>query len=1368
MLTNLLHFCRSGLCAKKRALPPRHRQPYLRSTRRGVLLLVVVSMLALFLMLGAAYLGVSTRARRAARAFDTLSASQTADHVEYPRILDAALLHFLRGPANNAQTSLPSSSSQLTLLPFESLLEDKYGSATHITGTAFQPVTAILVVAGANTPSRPAVVQSGIQFLPKDLNAAPDVSTLAGRVVTLLGDGATPSSHRILHASPDSSSVTLAFANNAQLPKLGWTVPQPSFQSSNTAASNGIVIAIGQAQILGRSAPAVINGREFDGAGQRNEAWDGFDDYNPFLTHLAPSASAVGSTQVKKAAFVQSGTSASTLSLLNESAGGLDNAADNDNDGVNDAFYLDIGLPSLTAANGDTIRLHVSALIVDLDSRFNVNAHGSLSQISYPQSFPYWPSSPNLGNVPLGSGYGPAEVSAASMFKSDFYNTASLAVNEDPLRSTAAGLGTKSYLGRRPSGSRFVAGNGTTVSTPRLSNLEGRYAEPGKVSSSSSPLGNVSLISVNYPLARPGSPATDDRLSSFSDLLSPVSNGQIVGNLAAGIPLLWWDGQPNFNWQATLAGSPPPRSIYNSPPDLHGRMKTTTVSGTGAAIVPTVLFAKPEWGAVETTDDPYETPIANSRTRSAVAYGSGNDDRDNVFSVGEVEGVLRPYDTDSMLLPMRLNALLGSAAEESRLKITTDSWDTTMITGIAATKLSAWTKSLTGAVSGTTPVTGILNGEVRRGERLNLGRPMTGSKPSGYSATSLYYVQRQAFFKDLYTLLIALGATPNTATAQWAANVVEFRDADSTMTPFEFDTTITNGWDVDNDASTNTDPDRGLVWGTERPELLITHTSAWENETTGELFVGLYRPWAASALAAGTNTLPAEPTDEELDFVANGRPTNALDLGKKSNGESFSTSAAYPIWRVRIVDEDGATKYVRLDVDSPGTDEFTSANVTSADTTPKMGVDSWLCLRGSNSQNAVIDPAFNQSTLSGLRVPGTAKDPGTNRSATIFLERLSDPRAEATAAIWTQDPSTADSVPAYRIVDKAAVQVVNRRIDPITGQIPAGQTPSLLRRKTSGTTALWRIDPPCPAPNTAFDAQQPVRIAPPTPSSNPSDNPTWFVWPNRPLVGVAELLLVPNGDAAGILEQYTRPTTAINALTALNCPDIFDAVAIPTRFSGVHQTLNSDRAEGLATYAGIFPEIAPVNQLSAYREPGRVNVNTITTDEVWNAVVAGPLTVTGTAPSSGSPDPIKTRTTAMLDSFPAKNFACLLALSGTASATPAPSPVEDVELEDRNGNGALDAGEDVNGNGTLDRIRLPKSLNPSHAIYTATRLGNTATIRSNVFAIWITLRTSVDGDPDSAKTHRAFYIVDRSIPVAFESGKDHNVWDAVILRRIIE
>ena len=34
--------------------------------------------------------------------------------------------------------------------------------------------------------------------------------------------------------------------------------------------------------------------------------------------------------------------------------------------------------------------------------------------------------------------------------------------------------------------------------------------------------------------------------------------------------------------------------------------------------------------------------------------------------------------------------------------------------------------------------------------------------------------------------------------------------------------------------------------------------------------------------------------------------------------------------------------------------------------------------------------------------------------------------------------------------------------------------------------------------------------------------------------------------------------------------------------------------------------------------------------------------------------------------------------------------------------------------------------------------------------------------------HRAFYMIDRSIPVGFEPGKNHNVDKTIMLRRYIE
>ena len=95
------------------------------------------------------------------------------------------------------------------------------------------------------------------------------------------------------------------------------------------------------------------------------------------------------------------------------------------------------------------------------------------------------------------------------------------------------------------------------------------------------------------------------------------------------------------------------------------------------------------------------------------------------------------------------------------------------------------------------------------------------------------------------------------------------------------------------------------------------------------------------------------------------------------------------------------------------------------------------------------------------------------------------------------------------------------------------------------------------------------------------------------------------------------------------------------------------------------------------------------------------------------------------------------------------------------------------------------------------RLDNLVTHRSNVYAMWVTVGyfeveknplgvnpalNGVDsGHPDGyrllrelgsdtgeIKRHRAFYIIDRSIPVGYQAGQNHNVDDAILLQRIIE
>jgi hypothetical protein len=41
-------------------------------------------------------------------------------------------------------------------------------------------------------------------------------------------------------------------------------------------------------------------------------------------------------------------------------------------------------------------------------------------------------------------------------------------------------------------------------------------------------------------------------------------------------------------------------------------------------------------------------------------------------------------------------------------------------------------------------------------------------------------------------------------------------------------------------------------------------------------------------------------------------------------------------------------------------------------------------------------------------------------------------------------------------------------------------------------------------------------------------------------------------------------------------------------------------------------------------------------------------------------------------------------------------------------------------------------------------------------------------DTGEVQRHRAYYVIDRSIPVAFQPGENHNVDQCVLLRRFIE
>lgn len=864
----------------------------LRHDRRGVLLLVVLSLLTLFMMLGATYLVIGARARATARAFaNAVAGPQAVPNAAVSRaFVDEAFLRVVRGNALGTSGTVSNS---------DTLLGDKYGTAAPQRGSVIGTPsgTVIITLTGSG---------SGLT------DAA---EKLAGRVLTFTLPGLTHASVRILRAEPSGSNVTLYVPSGPTLSGVNLTA----------SAIDAAATAVGSS-----ATHFVINGREFTGSSSDpNEPWDGFDSNNNFLANPLSPAS--------RASFSVSGAAIQV---------------DNDGDGTADSGWLDIGLPPIIDATGQTLYPRAAILVTDLDGRLNINAHGGRNDLDngnslYPSNFAsgsnalagtttgstsFTTTSGSLALYPRGLGYGPAEIAieSAGLFEAHNSSSANMLSGADGVSDQNADPLTK----RLP---------------PKIGMSEGRYGGRPQTSSTAN-----SLPSINA-LPRPGNPYVDDSVTATLQSWIAASGKEYASD---------------------------PRR-YGAPPDLKGRMRVF-VDDYGQPVYFKPYWstpgARPEYIDDETVDDPYEVdlsrlgprtgavlnPVARGRqvvSGSAADYSaSGSTIPDSLYTAGDLEGLLRIYDIDSPKLPRRLAANCGTRAGASRLMLTTDSWDSPVITGTLRATVSTLIKSATAAVplTGTSGISAyeMFSPETLMGHKFDLNRPFHPTDPSEPN-DAVGIAERQTFAKQLYSLLyciagggLAVSGSTAEQLAQWSINVVDFRDRDSVMTGFEYDNNLTNGWTVNGDLSANdTDgPDRAVVWGVERPEILLTESVCWHDRNTDDAtFTGnstvvandpaardndldqqrrpqgafhfeLYSPWESQLAEYGSSGMIAvrrtvqggtssllrgEPLPIEMaagSVAAGTGVTGTHVLGRFDVGAQLSLSATtpggYPVWRV--------------------------------------------------------------------------------------------------------------------------------------------------------------------------------------------------------------------------------------------------------------------------------------------------------------------------------------------------------------------------------------------------------------------------------------------------------------------------------------
>jgi hypothetical protein len=346
----------------------------------------------------------------------------------------------------------------------------------------------------------------------------------------------------------------------------------------------------------------------------------------------------------------------------------------------------------------------------------------------------------------------------------------------------------------------------------------------------------------------------------------------------------------------------------------------------------------------------------------------------------------------------------------------------------------------------------------------------------------------------------------------------------------------------------------------------------------------------------------------------------------------------------------------------------------------------------------------------------------------------------------------------------------------------------------------------------------------------------WLPWNNRPFVSPMELILVPRSSSASLLWDFDIASTDpagkydnpkgrfphtlslfstwfykddglgnLDQKKAVNLYRLLEYATVRSRFLGSETLLNPSVFSTSAS--GTELRHPPFNIVSDYREPGRINLNTIYDERVWNALWG---------PHDGvKPDHDKIT----FDQFVENRRGYSAALSGDIFASDSAKPtfftnpyratgspllvppdasgglglarleIDSTMLRTNQVSGALTTTADFSSeapryqNSFSDGARHT-NRNAYFTYQALQRLSNLVTSRSNVYALWLTvgyfeyeystangrweLGQEVGLDAGTVKRHRAFYIIDRTIPVAFEPGQNHNVDKCVLLRRFIE
>ena len=628
---------------------------------------------------------------------------------------------------------------------------------------------------------------------------------------------------------------------------------------------------------------------------------------------------------------------------------------DNDGDGILDSIWMDIGLPVTRGPDGRLVKQLVAFMCLDMDGRANVNAHGSLfhenaavSSGAVPDPEPINTTYENVQSfagsaapaVPRGHGYGPADVNlsralidgTSSPFDTNVLNLIvgrygsdglpGRASATDPFYSDDPWSALKQYDFPRPDWARgffqYLApavaftgyGSPPDTSGNGLVALDHR-GSPYYLYMQS----NYDRVNDPYELdlsAKGVRPASGGRENPYSVYELERLLRQYDVDVESLPPRLWSMLGITDRGRRHLLTTDSwdlPSPAYSSVPELRGS------AGISGAQRPQHLNVNGH--------APHLADLLRAKIRAHTDNAGLNDNptaTPPTYALTDAVNAMLPLFSRDLLSGQRmnLNRPYGNGVDEGGNGVVDEPHiDPAAPPATAASAEPVNEAKIYPAPDGTTITTNNLY--LRNGEG--------AEEPRQIHARQLYLLMMLLKNDDFEMDVDGDGApdTPEETAdyiAQWAVNAVDFADRDSIMTGFEYDRDPfnSNRYAVNGNLFQDMgESDWGVVWGTERPELLITETLATHDRRTenrpeggtwdfmlktgdpfdqrlrpqGSLFLELYNPWGPQEAPSGEFYV--------AEYNRFGVQLNGLSA-PDSNGDQS------PKWRLLIVKEDGITK----------------------------------------------------------------------------------------------------------------------------------------------------------------------------------------------------------------------------------------------------------------------------------------------------------------------------------------------------------------------------------------------------------------------------------------------------------------------------